>query len=64
MTQSAIPAARLLGYRNFTDGNRPIYEDARGQFVFDPMDGSRIYGIFMIPEDAPDLPLIVEAGKA
>lgn len=55
-------ADRILGNRMFIDGERrPIYEDDRGQYVLDPMDGSRTYGVYMIPEDAPDLPLIVEA---
>jgi hypothetical protein len=53
-----------IAYVHFDDGaKRPVYEDARGQFVFDG-DGNRVDGIWYIPpEECPkwpeDAPLIV-----
>jgi hypothetical protein len=37
---------------------RPIYEEHGRQFVIDD-DGSRVYGVWFIPRDAADEPLIV-----
>jgi hypothetical protein len=38
-----------IAYTEFTDGvMRPVYEDARGQFVFDD-DGNRIDGARWVP---------------
>jgi hypothetical protein len=52
---------QAIGHRQFVDGtHRPIYEDARGQYV--PNDsGERVYGPYVLPEDEScDAPLIVE----
>jgi hypothetical protein len=49
-----------IAYRDFVDGAcRPIYEDERGQYVLDD-EGERVYGVYFIPDDAPDLPIIVD----
>jgi hypothetical protein len=39
---------------------RPIYDDGRRQYVIDD-DGYRVFGVWQIPEDEPDLPVIVDA---
>jgi hypothetical protein len=40
----------------FADGRtRDVFEDARGQYVFDD-NAEPVYGVWFIPEDAPDLP--------
>jgi hypothetical protein len=53
----------VIGHCQFADGAmRPIYDDGKRQYVFDD-DGYRVYGVWLIPEDEPDLPLIVPAGE-
>jgi hypothetical protein len=48
--------ADMIGFRDFADGTcRPIFEDARGQFIVD-VDGERIDGIFLLADE----PVIVE----
>ena len=53
---------QLIGYRVFTDkANRPIFQEESGrQYVMDD-DGNRVYGVWLMPEDEPDLPIIVPA---
>jgi hypothetical protein len=49
-------------FTEFTDGMmRPVFEDARGQYVID--DGEPVYGLWYIPREEADLPLIVGAPK-
>jgi hypothetical protein len=51
---------QVIGYREFVDGTRrPIYWDATGQYVLDD-DGERVYGVWLIPDEECDLPLIVD----
>ena len=52
----------MIGTRLFVDGNRrPIYLDAKGQYVLHD-DGGRVYGVWLIPEqECYDVPLIVDA---
>jgi hypothetical protein len=51
---------QVIDHRLFVDGTRkPLLEDARGQYVLHD-DGERFYGVWLIPEDACDLPLIVK----
>ena len=51
----------IIGDCHFADGAmRPIYDDGRRQHVRDD-NGFRVYGVWLIPEDEPDLPLIVPA---
>jgi hypothetical protein len=46
----------------FTHGTmRPVFEDARGQYVLDD-DGGPVYGVWFIPRVEYDTPMIVEAG--
>jgi len=43
---------------------RPVYEDSdRRQHVLDD-DGIPVHGVWLIPEDEPDLPLIVLVDSA
>jgi hypothetical protein len=54
----------IIAYREFTDGSmRPIYEDGRRQYVIDD-EGLRVYGVWMIPQDEANLPLIIPADEA
>jgi hypothetical protein len=54
----------LIGQCQFADSAmRPIHDDGRRQYVIDD-DGYPVYGVWLIPEDEPDLPLIVPAGDA
>jgi hypothetical protein len=47
-------------FTEFADGlMRPVFEDARGQYVIDD-DGEPVYGIWFLAPEA-DSPLIVEA---
>ena len=39
-----------------------IYDDGRRQYVYDN-DGYRVYGVWLILEDEPELPMIVEADQ-
>lgn len=57
--KSAIP--KPFGHRWFTDGaNRPVYLDTDGrQFVLDD-DGQRVYGVWILEEEA-DAPIMVLA---
>jgi len=59
------PPYRCLGHRVFVDGvERPVYEDSdRRQHVLDD-DGIPVHGVWLIPEDEPDLPLIVLVDSA
>jgi hypothetical protein len=53
----------IIGHCAFADGAmRPIYDNGRRQYVIDN-DGYRVYGVWLIPEDEPDLPLIVRADE-
>jgi len=51
---------RKLGHRVFMDGvERTVFEDSDGrQYVLDA-DGMPVHGVWLIPEEEPDLPLIV-----
>jgi hypothetical protein len=49
--------------RDYTGGSmRPIYDDGKRQYVIDD-DGFKVYGVWLIPEDEPVLPLIVPADE-
>lgn len=51
----------VIGHCKFADGAmRPIYDDGRRQNVIDD-DGYGVFGVWLIPEDEPKLPLIVRA---
>lgn len=52
----------LIGYIFSTDGiKRPIFEQLDGrQYVHDD-DGEPVFGVWMVSEDGPDLPVIVSA---
>jgi hypothetical protein len=54
---------RLIGYRLFADSaNRPIFEQADGrQYVLLDEEGTKEYGVWLIREDEPDLPIIIAA---
>jgi hypothetical protein len=50
-------------FTEFTDGlTRPVFEDAHGQYVLDD-EGEPVYGVWFIPREEADLPLIVEAQR-
>jgi hypothetical protein len=51
----------VIGYRQFVDDSkRPIFEQVNGrQYVLDD-DNDRAYGVWIIPDDDIDLPLIVQ----
>jgi hypothetical protein len=54
----------IIGSRQFVDGStRAIYDDGQRQYVIDD-DGYKVYGVWLIPEDEPDLPVIVRAETA
>ena len=55
--RNRIMTVELLAYTEFIDGKmRPVFEDARGQFVLDD-NGDRIDGAWHIPrEECPKLP--------
>jgi hypothetical protein len=55
---------QIIGHREFVDGTcRPVYEDARGQYVLDD-DVARVYGVWLLPEDDDcEAPLIVEPAR-
>jgi hypothetical protein len=41
---------------------RPVYDAGKRQYIFDD-DGYKVHGIWLIPEDESDLPLIVPADE-
>jgi hypothetical protein len=49
----------ILGFVLFTDGvRRPVYANGDRQFVV--VDGKKVYGLFLIPEqERSDFPLVV-----
>ena len=53
----------ILGVVLFTDGvRRPVYADGDRQFVV--VDGEKVYGLFLIPEEEwSDVPLVVTLPK-
>jgi hypothetical protein len=62
----ALPMKRdpIIGNCKFADGAmRPIYDDGQRQYVFDD-DGYPVYGVWLIPQNEPDLPVIVEAAES
>lgn len=47
-------------FTEFTDDvMRPVFEDARGQYLLD--EGEEVYGVWFIPREQADLPDIMEA---
>jgi hypothetical protein len=51
----------VVGHCQFADGAmRPVYDEGKRQYVIDD-DGYKVHGVWLIPEDEPDLPLIVPA---
>ena len=53
----------VIGHCQFADGAmRPVYDDGKRQYVIDD-DGYRVHGVWLIPKDEPDLPLIVTADE-
>jgi len=55
---SAMPDP-IVAYVEFTDGLRPVFEGSAGQYVFDD-DGQKIRGVWYIPREECDVPVIVE----
>ena len=55
-----MPTDRHVAFTEFDYGPlRPVHERPGGrQYVIDN-DGFPVYGVWLIPEDAPNLPLIV-----
>ena len=50
-----------IAYTLFADGvMRAVYEDACGQYVIDS-DGCRVRGVWFIPRDECDSPIVVHA---
>ncbi len=49
-----------IAFVPFTDGVRPVYQDAHGQFVHDN-EGKAVYGIWFVAPNEPDEPIQVEA---
>ena len=53
----------IISHCRFADGvMRPIYDDARRHFVHDG-NGYRVYGVWLIPVEEPDLPLVARADE-
>ena len=51
------PVARVA----FADGTvRPVFEEDGRQYVTD--DGNRVYGVWSIPRDEADAPLVIDTG--
>jgi hypothetical protein len=49
----------IIAYRQFVDGSlRPVYDNGGRQYVIND-DGDRVYGVFYIPGDETQFPLIV-----
>ena len=48
-----------IAFIQFTDGVRPVYEDAHGQFVHDN-EGKAVYGIWFMAPNEPDEPIQVD----
>jgi hypothetical protein len=40
----------------------PVFEDGSRQYVVDD-DGKRVYGVWFIPRDDVDLPLVIQSGE-
>jgi hypothetical protein len=56
-----LPAGAVAEIQ-FTDGTaRSVFEDTRGQYVLDD-DGEPVYGVWFIPREECDVPVIVNAG--
>jgi hypothetical protein len=53
----------LIGYRVFADkANRPIFQQADGrQYVLFDEEWTKEYGVWLIPEDEPEQPIVVQA---
>jgi hypothetical protein len=41
---------------------RPVFEDGDCQYVIDDV-GNRVYGVWFIPRDDADTPLVVDTGE-
>jgi hypothetical protein len=53
--------ARLVAYVELAGGQRrPVWEDELGQYVVDE-DGARVRGVWYIPRDEADTPIVVNA---
>jgi hypothetical protein len=49
-----------IAYVEFADGvRRPVFDDGKRQYVLDD-DGEPTYGVWFIPRDECDLPIIVD----
>ena len=54
----------VIGHRWFVDGiERAVCQDAHGQQYVLDNDGTRVDGIWMVPEEEPDAPLIVAVSE-
>jgi hypothetical protein len=50
-----------IAFVDFTDGQRPVFEEADGrQFTYDN-EGEQVYGVWYIPPDECDIPITVTA---
>jgi hypothetical protein len=41
---------------------RPVFEDGDRQYVIDDV-GNRVYGVWFVPRDDADTPLVVDTGN-
>lgn len=56
-------ADQIVAYREFVDGSlRPIYDDGQRQYVVND-DGDRVYGVYFIPREECDTPIVVSADR-
>jgi hypothetical protein len=63
MAKPSMSHDPVIGHCQFADGAlRPVYDDGKRQYVIDD-DGYRVYGVWLIPKEEPDLPLIVPADE-
>jgi len=54
----------VIGHRWFVDGvERAVYQDAQGQQYVLDNDGSRVDGVWVVPDEEPDAPFIVAASE-
>jgi hypothetical protein len=55
----------IIDYRRFVDGTtRAIFEDVAGRQYVLGNDGELVYGVWQFdPENAPDIPVIVDADR-
>jgi hypothetical protein len=51
----------VVAYVDWTDGQRrPVYQDARGRQYVAGDDGEPVHGVWYIPRDECDTPIVVD----